>query len=218
MKRNNFGYLLVALLALLLGVPLLDDLAGWGGPTVRGLAYIFVLALGVWSLRESHGWFHMGLFLAVVGVLLNAVDLSTAKEAATFASLLFFFLFLSLCIFLVMREIIGGTDVTLNRIAGAVCVYLLLGIIWSVAYMALFAVDAEAFHGLGEANSDLRLLDFQYYSFVTLTTLGYGDVLPISDTARALAIVESIIGQFYIAILVAALVGAYVSQGRDKQS
>ena len=79
MKRNNFGYLLVALLALLLGVPLLDDLAGWGGPTVRGLAYIFVLALGVWSLRESHGWFHMGLFLAVVGVLLNAVDLSTAK-------------------------------------------------------------------------------------------------------------------------------------------
>lgn len=218
MKHNNFGYLLVALLALLIGVPLLEDLSGWGGPTVRGLAYIFVLTLGVWSFRESRGWFHVGLFLAVAGVLLNALDLSTAHEAAMFASLLFFFLFLSLCIFLVMREVVGGTDVNLNRIAGAVCVYLLLGLIWSVAYMALFAVDADAFQGLSESASDLRLLDFQYYSFVTLTTLGYGDVLPISNTARALAIVESIVGQFYIAILVAALVGAYVSQVRDDKA
>jgi hypothetical protein len=217
MKHNNFGYLLLALLALLIGVPLLEDMTGWGGPTVRALAYTFVLTLGVWSLRESRGWFHIGLALAVAGILLNALDLSTVHDAAMFASLLFFFLFLSLCIFLVMREVVGGTEVNLNRIAGAVCVYLLLGFIWSVAYMVLFAVDAQAFTGLSETAAGQQFLDFQYYSFVTLTTLGYGDVLPISDTARALAIVESIVGQFYIAVLVAALVGAYVSNIRDKQ-
>ena len=127
--------------------------------------------------------------------------------------ILLFFLFLALCIVIVMRDIVGGTEVNLNRITGAICVYLLLGAIWSVAYAALFALDGQAFAGLSDA-STARLLEFQYFSFVTLSTLGYGDLLPISQTARALVLAETITGQFYLAILVAALVGAYVSSAQ----
>ena len=67
-----------------------------------------------------------------------------------------------------------------------------------------------------DAGSAPRLLEFQYFSFVTLSTLGYGDLLPLSETARALVLAETITGQFYLAILVAALVGAYVSEAREQ--
>jgi hypothetical protein len=213
--QNNYSYLLAALVALLVGTPILEDLMRWNGATVRGGAYIFVLALGVWSLRGSRRWFATAAALAVFGVVINAIDLSTGHAAAMFASLLLFFLFLALCIVIVMRDIVGGTDVTLNRIAGAICVYLLLGALWSVAYTTLFVLDSQAFAGLSDADNAPRLLEFQYFSFVTLSTLGYGDVLPVSDTARALVLAETITGQFYLAILVAALVGAYVSSEHE---
>jgi hypothetical protein len=103
--QNNFGYLLIALLALLVGAPLLEDLLDLRSALMRGTAYIFVLALGVWSLRGSRGWFKVGATLATVGVVINAIDLSTGHVVAMFTSLLLFFLFLALCTYLVMRDI-----------------------------------------------------------------------------------------------------------------
>ena len=73
-------------------------------------------------------------------------------------------------------------------------------------------MDQSSFQGLPQTADDLRLLDLQYFSFVTMTTLGYGDVAPVSDVARALAALEALIGQLYLAVLVAALVGAYVAK------
>jgi voltage-gated potassium channel len=213
--HNNYGYLLVALLGLLIGTPMLEDLLGWNDTNVAGMTYIFVLALGIWSLRGARRWFVVGGLLAASGVLINIVHLSTGHPMAMFTALGLFGLFLGLCIVLVMRDIVGGTEVDLNRIAGAISVYLLLGALWSVAYSALFAIDAQAFAGLSVADAAPRRLEFQYFSFVTLTTLGYGDLLPVSNTARALVMAETITGQFYIAILVAALVSAYVSSEHE---
>lgn len=213
--QNNYGYLLAALLVLLVGTPILEDLMRWNGATIRSSAYIFVLALGVWSLRGSRRWFAVATMLAMAGVVINVIDLSTGHRLAMFTALLLFFLFLALCVMIVMRDILRGTDMNLNRIAGAICVYLLFGTLWSVAYTTVFALDSQAFAGLSDSASAPRLLEFQYFSFVTLSTLGYGDLLPVSETARALVLAETITGQLYLAILVAALVGAYVSDVRE---
>ena len=212
MKKNNFAYLLVALLLLLVAPPVLETLLGWRGPIMRAAPYSLVLIMGVWSLRMTGRWFHTVIALAVIGIVLEVLHAISHHNAFAYLTLSSFLLFLCLCTFLVLRQILTDTQVGLNRIAGAFCAYLMLGFIWSVAYMMLFAMDQSSFQGLPQTANDLRLLDLQYFSFVTMTTLGYGDVAPVSDVARALAAVEALIGQLYLAVLVAALVGAYVAK------
>ncbi len=104
-----------------------------------------------------------------------------------------------------------------DAIFGAVCGYLLLGIIWSLLYGAVETASPRSFVTAppkGEDVSAVRLDrdDLSYFSFITLATVGYGDVTPTTTLARMLAWTEAITGQFYLAILVAGLVGYKVSQ------
>ena len=104
-----------------------------------------------------------------------------------------------------------------DAILGAVCGYLLLGIIWSVLYCAVEMAHPGSFRMPGPANMDIgapRLESgvLSYYSFITLATVGYGDVTPTTPLARTLAWIEAIAGQFYLAVLVAGLVGFKVTQ------
>jgi hypothetical protein len=92
----------------------------------------------------------------------------------------------------------------------------MLGVIWALTYSLLEAVIPGSFTGLVDQAANAKWNpDWVYFSFVTLTTLGYGDILPVTFSARALAYFEAIVGQFYLAVLVAGLVGAYLS---EKQS
>jgi hypothetical protein len=104
-----------------------------------------------------------------------------------------------------------------DAIFGAVCGYLLLGIIWSLLYHAVETASPGSFSMPSPRGSDVvaARLDpgaLSYYSFITLATVGYGDVTPITPLARTLAWMEAIAGQFYLAILVAGLVGFKVTQ------
>jgi hypothetical protein len=98
-----------------------------------------------------------------------------------------------------------------NRIVGAICVYLMLGVIWALIYALLESAMPGSFKGLSESAWRVWNTDWVYFSFITMSTLGYGDILPISSSARALAYLEAIVGQFYIAILVAGLVSSYIT-------
>lgn len=102
-------------------------------------------------------------------------------------------------------------------IFGAVCGYLLLGIIWSLMYYAVETASPGSFNmpaptGADVATARLDRDSLSYYSFITLATVGYGDVTPRTPLARTLAWVEAITGQLYLAILVAGLVGFKVTQ------
>ena len=86
------------------------------------------------------------------------------------------------------------------------CVYLLLGVVWQDFYVLLDIVVPGSFN-----SSLLTEKDFLYFSFITLSTLGYGDITPVIGPARALAYTEALIGQLYLTILVARLVGLYIA-------
>lgn len=111
-----------------------------------------------------------------------------------------------------LRQVLIGPDVDLNRIAGAVCVFFLLGFAWSVLYLIVALTVPDAFGGMTATSVTDQLSQLTYFSFVTLTTLGYGDVLPLVPVAQSLAYLEAVIGQLYIAILIAGLVGAHLNQ------
>jgi len=96
-------------------------------------------------------------------------------------------------------------------LVGAVCVFLLIGVIWAIAYTLLELLAPGSFAGQAAGPPAGWDSGWLYFSFVTLTTLGYGDILPVSGLARTLAYMEAVVGQFYVAVLVASLVSAYVS-------
>ena len=120
----------------------------------------------------------------------------------------------------VLRQALGhDIAVTLDTIAGAVCVYLLLAVIWALIFSLLELVHPGSFLSDGRmlpSSSRHRAVSptLLYLSVVTLSTLGYGDVLPVTEQARMLAAIEAIIGQLYLAVLIARLVGIEASRPR----
>ncbi len=119
----------------------------------------------------------------------------------------------------IISHVLEFDKVTSDKIHGAISAYLLLGIIWAMFYTAFELSSPHSFvfsHGLLTHyinGSDYRIYvsEFLYYSFVTLTTLGYGDIAPLSKLARAFSSFEAVAGQIYIAVLIARLVGLHIT-------
>jgi hypothetical protein len=157
--------------------------------------------------------------LVIAGVIANVLAAAFDYRAFYFLSIATMFAFLLLAIRSALRQVVFGTEINANRLYGAVCVYLMLGVLWALIFSVVSELDPGAFVGaLQPANVENWNVEWLYYSFITLTTLGYGDILPVSTTARVFAYSEAVIGVFYMAVLVAALVGSYASGGVRKRS
>jgi hypothetical protein len=213
--QTDFFYLLAALLFLLLLVPLVQDFTSLDPDIVRGFFFSVLMIVGARSLKGGGRYFSVGMILAIIGIACNIVAAGQDSIAFQGASILSIFAFLLVSISYTMKQVAFGTEINANRLVGAVCVYLLLGVIWALAYAFIDLAAPSSFAGIERDAQGGWGAGWFYYSFVTLTTLGYGDILPLSGTARSLAYLEAIVGQFYIAVLVAGLVSAYIS---DKQN
>ncbi len=163
---------------------------------------LFALLVGVPTALLSSG-----------GYLLEANARDTVVLIGHGIGITFFFS----AVVLIIASIFRSQRLTLDSISGAICGYLLLGVAWGVLYSMLdvsrpgsFEISERLMEQLRQGSSRGHL--FTYYSFVTLTTVGYGDVTPISTPARTCAWIEALTGQFYIAVLVAGLIGALISK------
>jgi hypothetical protein len=125
------------------------------------------------------------------------------------------FAFFLLAATFAIQRVLDGDYVDMNRIAGAISIYMLIGLIWSCLYFFVSLIEPQAFNGLPDLSTDdvrnvnAAFMDLLYYSYVSLSTLGYGDITPVSRAAQSLAYLEAICGVMYVAVLVAALVGSY---------
>lgn len=107
-----------------------------------------------------------------------------------------------------VRYALSSVRVDTERLCAAVSAYLLLGVFWAVVYAAMVRLDPDSMLVGGQPSAQpLTIADTLYFSFVTLATLGYGDITPAGPFTRGLAVFEAIVGQFYLAILVARLIG-----------
>ena len=112
---------------------------------------------------------------------------------------------------IVLSDVMRTERVSIDTISGGLAVYLLLGLVFTEIYSLLLVTNPEAIR-FANADDSGNTAAIAYYSFVTLTTLGYGDIVPISKAARAMASLEAVIGQVYLTVLVARLVGLNISQ------
>ena len=111
----------------------------------------------------------------------------------------------------ILRIIVRSEKVTRETIFAAVVAYLLIALMWAFLFMILERVSPGSF-SFPETGFRGETMQFEYLSFVTITTLGYGDITPVTDKASALVIIEAVVGQIYLVVLVAWLVGMHVSR------
>lgn len=219
-REDNYLYLLAGMLFLLFLVPLARDLDDAAFLQTSKLAFSAFLIISIWSLRGTKLGFRLAIVLVVLGSGGNVLFLTGAGAYFSYLSLGSYIIFQLLAIGLAIQNIFRSDRVDANVIVGAVCIYLLLGVSWSLIYAFVSLLIPGSFSGDITGSIYQQLLDFVHFSFVTLTSLGYGDIVPIGATARALATIEVIVGQFYMTILVAGLVAAYMkrSEASDTDS
>ena len=212
---GRFFSLLLSIVLLLLVQPFLQG----GGLGRMGLRILFFVTLGtaLYSISDHKRRAVVGLVLVLSAVAVIGTSYFVAGEALLASGLLVNLIFLVFIAVNVLRHLLSPGEVTAEKIYAALCVYLLLGLLWACGYAALEllrpgslqveGVDLAARFGEREQMFSQCL----YYSFVTLTTLGYGDVRPATPPAQSLAYVEALTGQLYLAVLVARLVALHIA-------
>ncbi len=219
-KKNNFIYLCSGLILLLLIGSLVEYFPGDTGQRFVQAATIVVLlfaALGERANRTRAGISLTVMVIMIVVVLLGSVLDLAGLGILHLVLLLSFFFWMT---WLLISQVLFTGTIDGNKIIGAICVYILLGLIWALLYLLIAEIVPEAFNGMPHAPWVENFAAATYFSLVTITTLGYGDISPVLPLARFLVYMEAIVGVFYMAILVASLIGVRLSDrsvatGRD---
>ena len=211
MKQGNFIYMLVGLLVLLILAPVFAKYFPEASRFTISSVFISTMMIGIWSLYGHNRWFYIGSMLAILGIALSVINAYMDSASIHLLGLFVVLLYCILSAVIAMKQILFSGQISTNKLVGSVCIYLLIGVIWAILYLLIDILTVDAFRGLSTQTEHQPIWEYVYFSFVTLTTLGYGDVSPLNEAARTLAYFEAICGQFYIAILVASLVGALMS-------
>lgn len=216
-EKDNFSYLLFSLFFLLLSSAVVDQFLAhslYGQSFVIAFTVIS-MSIGVWSLRSSRYAFNTAIGLVAATIMISAVVIVLDKAELEFIHLLLMLYFFLLTLRLAAQQALFSGKITANSIVGSICIFLLLGLIWVMLYLLLAEFSPNAFSGLEQRPWQENFPDFIYFSFVTLTTLGFGDLLPLSPLARFLVYMEAIVGVFYMAIVVSSLVSAGVTNAQE---
>ena len=207
--KGRFMRLLVLLLGLLVLSPLFGEFFNFR--VLEGLFVTAIFIYAAYSLSRSKA-----LAAAAIGLALPAVALFWLKSFVDarwveIAGGLCAAVFMAVIITAILRHIFLQKDVSADLIAGAIVSYLLMATMWSFIYYLLEAVRPGSFN-LPAGTLYTQPALFRYFSLVTITTVGYGDITPVAPVARAFANLEAVVGQLYLVILVSWLVGMYVSK------
>ena len=214
-SSDRYVSLMGSLMILLVAYPIME---GLGRLDLYGAVVVFQLVVGVYSIGDSKKHLLTAAGLCLPGLALHLVALFHPSRLILLigdGTVAIFFIYV---IIIVYRAVLSETDFDQNTIAGAVSVYLLLGIFWSVLYSMVSKLQPESFAFLHESG-DFGYSSsgqFLYFSFVTLTTLGYGDISPDTTLSQTLAWMEAVAGQLFVAVTVATLVGIRVAHYRGE--
>lgn len=210
-ENNNFIYLTLSLLLLLLGASLVDQFTVKHGQQLVQAFTVITLVSGTMRFRNSKLSFRIGSGVVVVVVAISLLGILLDESGLSNLHLVILIVFYIWVTWLVIGQVLFSGPVDSNKIVGAICVYLLLGLIWALCYLLIAQLVPGAYNGLEQAPWYENFSAVAYYSYVTLTTLGYGDISPVVPIARFLVYMEAITGVLYMAILVASLVGIRLS-------
>lgn len=206
---NKYFHLLITLVITLTFAPQIEK--GMKLPGIQLISYIMILML-IFCLRAVvknkklfWGCVSIVILQEVIEIAVSFIGGVGLHEKAAEINRLISCVFYAMTIVLLMRSMFKSRKVDEDTIVGGICIYLLIGILWGIAYLYFEHHNINSFN----LEDDDSLL---YFSYTTLTTLGYGDIVPESNPVLMLAMFEAILGQVYLAIFVARLVGLHIAE------
>jgi voltage-gated potassium channel len=216
-RPGRFTVLLLTIMLLLVSQPAFQSHVF--AQTLVTFSISLVLLSALFAFRSARTYFVIALILIVpsIGsrVALQFGPNPTLEMVGAVSSCMF----LAVTVVALVSRLFSVRSVTLDTISAAICAYLLMGVAWAYAFAVVAMRHPGAFSAAllprnpgDTAPLFASLHSFIYYSFVCLTTTGFGDISPISDSARILSVTEAIFGQLYMAILIARLVSLEVAQ------
>jgi len=210
---GRFLFLLLSILLVFLLQPFLADFI-----TLSFLMDIFITAIlfsAVYAVSRKGPRFITALILASLTIITRWSDHFIQNRPLVILENLFSLFFFGFMVVIILIHLFREKEVTFDLIIGSICGYFLLGFLWASLYSLLEIFHAGSFQIPEILDSEMSA--FNYYSFVTLTTLGYGDITPLSQPARSFSMLEAVVGQLYIVILVSRLVAIHVAQSQKQK-
>ncbi|WP_455200536.1 potassium channel family protein [Kaarinaea lacus] len=222
--EHRFALLFFSLILFFLGSPLITIILGeekslWSDAIIAALYMVFMLT-AIFTVSKAKISKIIGVAFAIPVAIMSVGQIITETAVTDIIFQVLAICYLCYAIVLIMKYIFDQQRVDANKIFAALCVYLLISLLWALLYSMIEVIQPGSFiYALAEAQDPLKLkfgygdtASSLYYSLVTMTTLGYGDIAPTNAVARMFASTQAVIGQLYIAVLIARLVGLHASQ------
>jgi len=215
-KKYGYIYLLISLMLMLVLFPFLNQ--SLFSQILFNLFFSLTLIASLYTISTTLKRFLLGILFLVPSLITRWVPYFSSFQVDIIINHVVTFLFLCYIIYVICYSIFSEKNIRLNTVYGATCVYILLGVLWATVFGFIDYLDPHAFSDLDLAYGSgyldpltYRFENILYFSFVTLTTLGYGDIVPLSPGVKFLSIIEAITGQLYIATSIARTLGLYIS-------
>ena len=207
--QGRFIYLLASMVMLLILYPY--PRAGRLGDLIVTLLFVLIPVTGIYACAGSHRQVIIAWVLglpAIIAAINQHMGIHVLPGQLGGISTVLFYGYATV---IVLATVVRSRRITANTIYGAVSVYLLLGFVFAGLYALVYQGNAQAISFGENIDGVVDYRDFLYFSFVTLTTLGYGDILPLTHAARSLSILEAVSGVVFMATTIARLVGIHAS-------
>jgi hypothetical protein len=216
LDRESFLPVLLLAIGSMLAFPFADTFRG--GTIVIYPFTAGLLLLGLHRSRVRRRTFRLAVGALVAVAITTGIStlvraLTDVEDAHLVAlDMLLYAVLYAIAFPAIVRRAFQHRHVTYNTLAAAICAYIVLGLWFAVIYRGLAtAVDTEFFRDVPVPEAG----EFVYYSFITLTTVGYGDFVPLTDAGRSIAVAEAVAGQVYLVTAVARIVSLYGSERDD---
>jgi hypothetical protein len=212
-KNNSYTKLLV-ILAMAFLIPTV--LNHW--LLQLGISFLFFNLNLLILVSLSISQFTLNL-LRIVAITLLVIDTLVLTNSFSYGDYLYTFtdllqaIFIGFAIIVISGKIFHKKQVTGELLRGSICVYVMIGFFWSILYQIIYSINPQTFNNI---DPERFIQQLRYFSFVTLTTVGYGDITPVYPLTMSLANLEAIVGQLFPAIMIARLVGLYKAEEQDK--
>lgn len=218
--KHRFLVLLGYMLFFLLSLPVVQHLPFKDGspwpPIIVATTFSIAMLLTAFAVSQRKKIAILALVLAVLTIISEVLFFVTRNRIVDIVTNSISILFLAVVILVLVRHALTVRRVTSETVCASLCAFLTMGICWAMIYSLTDLLSPGSFT-TRMAYGDRITVHTVYFSFVTLTTLGYGDISPTNAFSRMLAVVEAIVGQLYLVVLVARLVALQISHsGEDK--
>ena len=211
--KNNFTYLFFSLIILLLSAAVVAEIEQNWMEDIFSIVTLTMFITTIRSIKKDITW-KWSLYL----IIMSFISLTILGKIFPHHIYVYLILIVLLIFFIgvmgaTTKQILFSGDIDYNKLIGSLTLYILLGLIWATIYMIILVMDPQAFSGIGYEVGNWQQIfsHVVYYSFATLTTLGYGDILPTNSISEFFVYMEAIVGVFYMAIIVSSLISLHIS-------